>query len=236
MGANEKLTLPALPLSWMDRLFARMAAMYGRHWSEMWAGLALDDVKQAWAEDMAGYSGDEIKAGLDACKGRKFPPTLTEFQALCRPEFDVDAALHAAIREMGNRRQHRPEHWPSNRHFWAAASIGNDLLLQPPRDLLHRWREAWQCAANRADDPIPQAEPARQALPAPGKTHISREEAAERCETLKLAVGKGKATPKQIEKWKSNLADPKCSPAVQQMSREILAGLGEIQPEREAAA
>lgn len=209
--------------------------MYGRHWSDMWAGLDLQDVKQAWAEDLAGYTGDEIKTGLDACKGRKFLPTLPEFQELCRPAFDIDGALHTAIREMGNRRQHRPENWPSNRHFWAAASIGNDLLLLPPRDLLHRWREAWQCAADRADEAIPQVAPDR-ALAAPGKTHLSREEAAKLCDTLKLAVGKNKATKSQIDRWKENIADPKCSPTVQQMSREILIGLGEIQPEQDEAA
>lgn len=210
--------------------------MYGRHWSDMWAGLDLQAVKEAWAEDMAGYAGEEIKTGLESCKGRKFPPTLTEFMELCRPAFDVDGALHAAIREMGNRRQHRPENWPSNRHFWAAASIGNDLLLLPPRDLLHRWREAWQCAASRADEEIPQPAPEQRALPPIGKTHISQEEAAARCEQLKLAVGKGKATASQIARWKANIADPKCSMAVQQISREILLGLGEIQPEQDAAA
>lgn len=211
--------------------------MYGRHWSDMWAGLDLQAVKEAWAEDMAGYAGEEIKTGLESCKGRKFPPTLTEFMELCRPAFDVDGALHAAIREMGNRRQHRTENWPSNRHFWAAASIGNDLLLQPPRDLLHRWREAWQCAASRADDPIPERQPDQQALPAPGKTHISREDAEVRVEQLKLAAGgKKSATSKQIAQWKANLVDPKCSLAVQQISREILLGLGEIQPEQDEAA
>lgn len=144
--------------------------MYGRHWIELWGNLDINDVKQAWAEDLHGYSGDELKAGLEACKGRKFPPTLPEFQAFCRPVFDADSALHTAIREMSNRRANKPENWPSNRHFWAAASIGNDLLALPPREIAGRWREAWEKAASRADDPIPTVATSA-ALPAPGKTH-----------------------------------------------------------------
>lgn len=136
----------------------------------MWASLPIDDVKQAWAEDLSGYSGDEIKAGLEACKGYKFPPSLPEFQELCRPAFDAERAMHAAIREMSNRRNGKPESWPSNRHFWAAASIGNDLISQSPRGLASRWRDAWEQAAKRANDPIPTVSPSV-ALPAPGKTH-----------------------------------------------------------------
>lgn len=145
--------------------------MYGRHWIELWGNLDLNDVKQAWAEDLAGYSGDEIKAGLDACKGHKFPPSLPEFQELCRPAFDATSAMHTAIREMSNRRAGKPENWPSNRHFWAAASIGNDLLALTPRELAGRWREAWEQAGKRANDVIPEAPQADRALPAPGKSH-----------------------------------------------------------------
>jgi hypothetical protein len=154
----------------MDRLFERFAAMYGRNWIDMWASLPIADVKQAWAEDLHGYSGDELKRGLEACKGYKFPPSLPEFQELCRPAFDATSAMHTAIREMSNRRAGKPENWPSNRHFWAAASIGNDLISQPPRELAARWREAWEQAAKRADEAIPTVAPSV-ALPAPGRTH-----------------------------------------------------------------
>lgn len=146
--------------------------MYGRGWSDMWAGLNLQEVKQAWAEDLYGYSGEEIKTGLEACKGRKFPPSLPEFQEMCRPSFDVAGAMPAAIREMSNRRAGKPENWPSNRHFWAAASIGNDLLALTPRELACRWAEAWKHAEVRANDPIPTVDPSV-ALPSPGRTHRS---------------------------------------------------------------
>lgn len=157
---------------WMDKLFMRMATMYGRGWSDMWAGLNLQEVKQAWAEDLYGYSGEEIKTGLEACKGRKFPPSLPEFQEMCRPSFDVAGAMHTAIREMSNRRAGKPENWPSNRHFWAAASIGNDLLALTPRELTGRWADAWKNAESRANDPIPTVAPSV-ALPSPGRTHRS---------------------------------------------------------------
>lgn len=65
--------------------------MYGKLWADMWAGVPLADVKDAWASEMAGVTAAQIGAALKGVG--KFPPTLPEFVVLCKP-----SAIHAAHR------------------------------------------------------------------------------------------------------------------------------------------
>lgn len=83
--ALQNETSRALPSAWIDRLFERFAAMYGRHWLEQWAGLDIDEVKATWREDLAFASGEQMRKALDHCKAHaKFPPTCPEFVGLCK--------------------------------------------------------------------------------------------------------------------------------------------------------
>ena len=79
--------------------------------------------------------------------------------------------------------------WPSLRLFWAAQRIGNDLLGSNYKALAGRWEAAWHEAATDAAKPIPQPSEAY-ALPAPGKTSLSREEAQRRIAEIGLQLGK----------------------------------------------
>ncbi len=76
--------------SWVERIFARMSAMYGRLFAEMWAGTDLQAVKAVWADDLAPFSGQQIAWAMEQCKGRDLPPTLPMFRGFCqqapRPE------------------------------------------------------------------------------------------------------------------------------------------------------
>jgi hypothetical protein len=83
----------AFPSGWIDRLFERLAALYGRHWLEMWADIPMADVKDAWASALAGISGERVAAALKALG--KFPPTLPEFVSLCKPA--ATPAAHRAF-------------------------------------------------------------------------------------------------------------------------------------------
>lgn len=75
----------ALPNVWIDRLFDRLAALYGRHWFDLWADVPMADVKDAWAEAIGNASGEAIRRALEHCAvHNKFPPTAPEFAALCR--------------------------------------------------------------------------------------------------------------------------------------------------------
>lgn len=91
-GANAILPakLSVLPDSWIEKVFSRMSSMYGTLFSDRWRDCDLNDVKAAWAEELAGFSdnpecyGLALKAMVEECK---FPPTLPEFFALCRNSY-----------------------------------------------------------------------------------------------------------------------------------------------------
>jgi hypothetical protein len=85
---NDQTTSPAnpraLPELWVDRLFARLAGLYGRHWLDMWADVPMADVKDAWRDALGNASGYAIRQALDhLAKHNKFPPSAPEFAALC---------------------------------------------------------------------------------------------------------------------------------------------------------
>ena len=83
---NELLTAPLndsikRPIDW---LFEQLAARYGRHWFDLWSDVPMADVKNAWQEELTGFTMAQAKAAL--AKSGKFPPTLPEFVALCKPD------------------------------------------------------------------------------------------------------------------------------------------------------
>jgi hypothetical protein len=86
--------------TWADRLFLRLAAIYGHQkLSAMWPS---DDqeVRQTWEEQLRRFSPEVLRKAIQALldAGREWPPTLPEFVAICRqftrPEqADVPVAL-----------------------------------------------------------------------------------------------------------------------------------------------
>lgn len=200
---NSGKSTDSVPPQWIDRMFQRFAGMYGKHWLDMWVGIDLAGVKQVWSEELAGLSPQEIAAGMEACKTRTFPPTLPEFRSLCRPVLDLHALLLVAIREMGHRRNHQPQAWPSRRLFWAAQRLAHELRsVEQPEKLLKRFELAWYDAAHDADKPIPDVAPAS-ALPAPGKTTLSKQDARQRAEQIGLRMGQGNSA----RQWALDIAN-----------------------------
>lgn len=51
----------------------------------MWSGSNVESVKRVWATELGKVSPEQIAMAMDACKRRRFPPTLPEFLELCRP-------------------------------------------------------------------------------------------------------------------------------------------------------
>ena len=74
-----------LPKEMIDSLFARLQVRYGSSWSNKWAGIDLADVKDDWAQVLAGYaqSTESIFHGLD-CLPTDAPPNAMQFALLCR--------------------------------------------------------------------------------------------------------------------------------------------------------
>lgn len=189
LPANADASDAAIPMMWIDRMFQRFAGMYGKHWLDMWVGMDLAGVKQIWAEDLAGLTPVEVKRGMDACGGRTFPPTLPEFRNLCKPVLtDTKKLLLVAMREMNNRQNRQLEQWPDARTFWAAQRVGRDLTRMSAEKLQIRFDLAWFESANDVNKPIPVATDS--ALPSPGETTLTQEEAKARAQQIGLQVGR----------------------------------------------
>lgn len=113
MAASSK----ALPLPWIERLFARLSGLYGSKFADLWRGCYIESVKQTWAEGLADLTADEIRRGLNACMSREWPPTLPEFRKLCRPTLDPYIAYslaHEAI-DTGKLRETPTLYWAVHR-------------------------------------------------------------------------------------------------------------------------
>lgn len=73
-----------VPPKAIDRLFLRMASLYGKHWLDMWADVPMDAVKEEWQGGLYGFNLTEIGNAINYCaENNKFPPTLPEFRDLC---------------------------------------------------------------------------------------------------------------------------------------------------------
>lgn len=202
----------ALPKAWVERIFQKLHGRFGNPFTDKFRAGQLDvngedvgivNAKNVWAEELAGFAPDEIKLALAA--RYTFPPSLDEFQKAARPQRDLSLAamMQIAAREMAKRRNHEPQSWPSNRLFWAARRMAYDLtnpeLTEKTR--LQRFEIAYSDAAKDADKPIPDVSPAN-ALPAPGKTTITRQEAQERADQIGLKLGKLDTT----KRWAFDIA------------------------------
>jgi hypothetical protein len=175
-----------LPTSWIERLFDRLSGFYGSKFGDLWRGCDIESVKRTWAEALAGYSPDEIKHGLNACLSRIFPPTLPEFLMLCRPPVDFESAFCEAVEQM-RRRESGCDEWSSPAIYWAAVQIGSfDLRNATWPVIKPRWTAVLQAQLDKRE--WPEIPPRLAALPAPGQSTISREEAAKRVKSLGLQL------------------------------------------------
>lgn len=186
LATNE--TSPPLPAAWIDRLFTRLAMMYGNKFADMWRGIDTNAIKAAWAEDLAGYTPDELKRGLEWCKTQAWPPTLPEFMTACRPVADARTEWAEACEQMRIRLEGKgADVWSRPQVYWAAVSIGwYDLNSTAWEQIKTRWANA---LANAKADPVPEY---RAALPAPGKQTLGREEADRVLANLRAMVSNAK--------------------------------------------
>lgn len=81
--ATSQANHGSLPDNVIDRLFARLEALYGAKFADVWKNCDLENVKSVWADELGGMTRDELLAGLNGCKMKDWPPTLPEFIKLC---------------------------------------------------------------------------------------------------------------------------------------------------------
>ena len=76
----------ASPERGIDRLFAELLGMYGKHWLDLWIGCDIEAVKTSWNAALHGLDGECIRLAINALRteGKPFPPTQPEFVSLCR--------------------------------------------------------------------------------------------------------------------------------------------------------
>ena len=170
-------------MPWIERLFDRLSGFYGSKFGEMWRGCDIESVKQTWAEALAGYTPEEIRAGLDACLSRIFPPTLPEFRMLCRKPIDFEATFYEACEQL-QKRESNQDKWSHPSVYWAAVSIGNfDMRNSTWGHIRERWIRALNIELDKGQWPdVPER---LEALPAPGKTFTNPEVAKARLEAIK---------------------------------------------------
>ena len=71
----------SMPREWVDRLFERLAAIYGRGWIGKWEGVDWEAVKSAWAHELRDIGPSGIKYALDNLPENA--PNAVEFRRLC---------------------------------------------------------------------------------------------------------------------------------------------------------
>jgi hypothetical protein len=173
-----------LPTEWVEALFKKIAARYGSLFADRFGAVPHKLLVEEWGSELAGYTGAEIKRGLDGLRGCKFPPTLPEFAELCRPGIDVQAAFIEAQNNMGQRERGGNPDWSHPAIYWAAVEYGT-------YDLRHasfspgpqtKWARLLREQLERgAWEPIPEA---LMALPAPKDAHVMPPEVADKLRSL----------------------------------------------------
>lgn len=227
MTAGPSTSKPAsLPDSWIERIFARMEDRYGDLWANRYGAFPRERVKATWAEDLADLTGEEIKAGMTACRNLRFPPTCPEFRELCRPQVDPKVAWYEAVNGCEERAHGRQGEWSHPAVYWAAQEVGPyDIRTQGYSVLGKRWQAALDKHLKRNDlQPVP--EPSA-ALPAPGKAMATREQAAQHLEQLgATGVLKPMAQAKEVgnKAWAQKIIDnPSAYPFISlKFAREAL--------------
>jgi hypothetical protein len=79
-----------------ERVFARLAIMYGNKFADMWRGIDLSEVKRAWGDELASFTVSEVAGAIKALRANTFPPTLPEFLQLCEKARGINPAYVAA--------------------------------------------------------------------------------------------------------------------------------------------
>lgn len=169
------MSLPTLsaeePLrpAWVKALFGKLSARYGTLFADRYAGVPQEVLIAEWGDELAGFTGEDIRRGLDGCRTLKFPPTLPEFVGLCRPPIEPHTAY---IEALGNMRQRdtggNPE-WSHPAVYWAVVDVTYyDLRQATYSSIRARWERALMTQLRQRQwAPVPRAS---LALPAPPRT------------------------------------------------------------------
>lgn len=206
MGSVTTPSTIPLPEAWVEKMFHKMLLDYGKKFTDQWGGADTDDLIKHWANELSGYTGAEIKRGLAAMESRDWPATLPEFKKMCRPPADPLVAYYEAVAGVRARAAGEMGAWSHPAIYWAAMPLSFDLGAQTYSQIKVRWERALDEQLDRGEwEPIPRP---MLALAAPGKTQMSRADAAKRIRELNAtAVIKKAADGIDHKRWAKNILE-----------------------------
>jgi hypothetical protein len=73
-----------IPESWVERLFSRMASLWGSRFADKWRDCDLDEVKSTWRLGLSDLADPALKRGVAALFNTPDPPDLPAFRRLCQ--------------------------------------------------------------------------------------------------------------------------------------------------------
>ena len=77
-------TAPApLPLHWVEKLFRKLSARYGKAFLGQYDGIPLQDVMDDWAEELGGFVQRPEAIAHAVAHLPERAPNVTQFRALC---------------------------------------------------------------------------------------------------------------------------------------------------------
>lgn len=203
--------IPSLGLSMMDHLFNRLDGAYPHKWRSNFPNQqAIDNWCESWAEafEEEGITPQDVKAGLKACRSRyDWPPSCAEFIKACKPSVDPLVAYYEAVNGMQARERGEAGKWSHPAIFWAAIQVSAfDLKNQSYSQIKPRWEKALQDEMGKGEwaaVPEPMV-----ALPAPGKSELSREHATKMVQELS-ATGVIKKTDDRVDhkRWAQKIIE-----------------------------
>lgn len=135
--------LKPLPLDWVDAIYKKFAIYWGEQFLSKWKGLPHDDLLEAWSEELAGYSPEELKRGLAECKKKVFPVSLPEFMLLCRPIINSQEAFYEAMAQSQLRHSGK-DNWSHPAIFWTYYALSWEFTNLTTRELEKRWEIEFQ--------------------------------------------------------------------------------------------
>lgn len=80
---TERFSVPPLPESIIDQVFAKFGLRYTKRWAEETACVDVSDLKMEWRRCLAGVDIKAVKWALDELPDSR-PPTVGEFSAICK--------------------------------------------------------------------------------------------------------------------------------------------------------
>lgn len=130
--------LTPLPRDWVEAIYRKFSVYWGDAFLAKWKGIPQDDLMLAWAEELAGFTPEELKTGLQECKKKTFPVSLPEFMNLCRPALSPDDAFAEAMAQS----QLRPigkDKWSHPAVFWTYYALSWEFKNLTTKELERRW-------------------------------------------------------------------------------------------------